>query len=397
MIRRAYHIALLVAVACAFGSSLHAQIVRQSSWLIQDPERAFRQELAGVVIANADQWLTRENPEAPIARLDDRVRVTVIDEIDPHTGDQHSRLAQLVIGTIVIDSSFNDFLNQETIAKLIRRDHFWRDESVVDFTGNGEPYRVHTTRDMVADDVSEESVQEQPRIRIGLDESSIRIADRARLFEALGYEMLALPGTSYGRLRTGIAYDRLRMWAELPMPFGNATTPAFSRTLEATFGAGLAFDSEHFSGAITWSDATSGIGGAARQGDTTFVLSRSALFTWLLPLRNILGADELTLRVGGGYQQFIPLVKSNDLHFEGESINVPKLLVRADYAHSEDGAVRRSAAAEIFGTSAVVSYHEQLTQLLGIRIVAAAHGLLGDRPSYLPAYTVLLTPTISIW
>src|SRR5687768_5809494 len=85
-ISRSHHIVVLLACACALSAVAHAQVVRQSSWLIQDPEQGLRQELAETVIAHADEWLTRENPEAPIARLDDRVRITVIDEIDQRTG-----------------------------------------------------------------------------------------------------------------------------------------------------------------------------------------------------------------------------------------------------------------------------------------------------------------------
>ncbi|MBC8144663.1 MAG: hypothetical protein H7X80_03695 [bacterium] len=349
------------------------------------------------MIANADEWMTRDNPEAPIARLDDRVRITVIDEIDTRTGELRSRLSQLVLGAIVIDSSFNEFLHPDIIASLVRRDHFWRDESVVEFTGSGEPYRMHSPRDIMHDELLADRPQELPRIRIGLDESSIRIGDRVRLFEALGYEMLALPGTSYGRLRTGLVYDRLRMWAELPLPFGNSSTPVFARNLEASFGAGLSFDAEHFSGAITWSDASNGIGAPAHDGDSLFIMSRSALFTWTIPLRDLLGTDALLLRVGGAYQQFVPLVTVGGEQREGNSIDVPKLLVRAEYSRSVEGDFKRAAAAEVIGTSVLVSYHEQFSRLFGVRIVAAAHGLVGDRPSYLPAYSILLTPTISIW
>jgi hypothetical protein len=224
------------------------------------------------------------------------------------------------------------------------------------------------------------------------------VSDRVRLFEALGYEMLALPGTSYGRIRSGVHYDRLRMWAELPLPIGTSSTPAIGRTLEATFGAGLAFDAEHFSGAISWSDVRTTLGSAALDGDTLWALSRSALFSWTIPLREIIGSDALTLRVGGGYQQFVPLVtRGEGIRGEAEASDLPRIFVRGEYVSTVDGRLRRSAAAQIFGTSFLLSYHEQFTRLLGIRVVGAVHGLIGERPSYLPAYSVLITPTISIW
>ena len=378
------------------GATACAQVVRQSSWSIQDRHNGLRQELAETVIASADEWLTRDNPDAPIARLDEHVRVTVVDELDPTTGHIRPRLAQLVLGTIVIDSSFHEFLDPSTISSLVRRDHYWRDESVVEFTGSGEPYRLRTPRDLV-DQIPESLPQETPRIRIGLDETSVRIGDRVRLFEALGNELLVLPGNSLGRVRTGIVYDRLRMWAELPLPVGSESTPLMPRTLEATFGAGLAFDAEHFSGSITWSDAAASIGPAARTFDTQYVMSRSATFTWTIPVRKVIGDDALLLRIGGGYQQFVPLAGSGDARAELRALDVPKLLVRAEYSHGIDADVRRSAAVELFGTSVLVSYHEQFSRLFGLRVVASAHGVIGDRPSYLPAYTVLLTPTFSIW
>jgi hypothetical protein len=390
------HIPTLIACLVTLSTVATGQIVRQASWSIQDPAQGLRQELAETVIAHADEWLTREDPNAPIARLGDRVRVTVVDEIDPTNGSVRSRLAQLVLGTIVIDSSFREFLDATTIDALVRRDHFWRDESIVEFTGAGEPARLRSARDL-AQEIPTSLPQEAPRIRIGLDESSLRITERVRLFEALGYEMVALPGTSYGRLRTGVQYDRLKMWAEIPLPLGTSATPAIGRTLESTFGAGLSFDAEHFSGAITWSDPRSTVGSPARESDSLFALTRTALFTWTIPLREVIGSDALVLRVGGGYQQFVPIVAIGEGRRDGDAIDLPKILVRGEYSMTVDGELRRTAAAEIFGTSVLLSYHEQFSRLLGIRIVGAVHGLVGDRPSYLPAYSVLITPTISIW
>lgn len=348
------------------------------------------------MIANADEWLTRDNPDAPIARYSDRVRVTVIDEIDASSGAIRSRLAQLLLGPIVIDSSFGEFLDPSTINALVRRDHFWRDESIVEFSGSGEPLRVRSARDL-GGGIPESMPQEQPRIRIGLDETSLRIADRVRVFEAMGYELLALPGTSYGRVRAGLAYDRMSMWAELPLPVGNASTPAIGRNLEAAFGAGLAFDAELFSAAISWSGAREGIGSPAHEADTLYLLSRSATFTWTIPLREPIGSDLFVLRVGGGYQQFVPVVGRSEGLRDPDPIDAPKILVRGEYTSSLEGVPRRSGAAEIFGTSILLSWHEQFTPLLGLRIVGAAHGLIGDRPPYLPAFSVLVTPTISIW
>jgi hypothetical protein len=385
-----------IALGSVVSTAAGAQVVRQSSWLIQDPQHGLRQEIAERVVASADAWLTRETPDAPIARLDDRVRVTVVDEIDPASGQIRSRLAQLVLGTIVIDSSFNEFLDPGTISALVRRDHLWRDESIVEFTGNGEPERLLTVRDLAAA-YSEPVATETPRVRVGLDETSFRISDGVRIFESLGYEAIALPGTSYGRVRAGVAYDRLQIWGELPLPIGTSTTPALARTIESAFGAGLAFDAEHFGGAITWSDAGSAVGASANAGDTLFALTRSALFAWTIPLPKLSGADVLVLRVGGGYEQFVPMLAGSGPRRELEAIDVPKLFVRGEYAMSVDGLQRRDAAAEIFGTSVVLSYHEQFTRLLGLRIVGSVHGLIGDRPSYLPAYSVLFTPTLSFW
>lgn len=390
------HILAVCLLALVASTGARAQIVRQSSWSIQDPQQGFRQEIADLVIANADEWLTKDNPDVPIARLGDRVRVTVVDEFDPSSGAIRSRLAQLVLGTIVIDSAFGEFLDPLTINDLVRRDHYWRDESSVEFTGSGEPLRLRSARDMALE-IPASLPQEQPRIRVGLDESSMRITERVRVFEALGYELLALPGPSYGRVRTGIVYDRLAMWAELPLPIGTSSTPALARTIEAAFGAGLSFDAEHFSGAISWSGATEGVGTPALDGDTVFLLSRSATFTWTIPMGDIAGDDALTLRVGGGYQQFVPLVRAAEARREAAAIDIPKILVRGEYSVRVDGALRRTGAIELFGTSALVSYHEQFTRLLGLRIVGAVHGVIGDRPSYLPAYSVLITPTISIW
>ena len=390
--------ALLLLLLCP--SHGRAQEVEQTSWTIQDLRHGLRSELASRVIEKANDWRTRDDPNAPTARLDDPLRISVITEYDPAGGIPRMRLSRLTMGEIVIDSSFSQFLSAEEIEQLIRRDHYWRDEHIESLTGSGpDDTEEQDWRNEYAMETAF-SPDDSPRARLALDESTYRLGRELHLWGGIGYEELALPDFSYGKLRAGVRYQRVRVWGEAPLEVGSDASPILARSLDGAFGFGMSVDTKYFGGAISWSEpgtATVIDTTATASTDTTFVLGRAAMFHGTIPIGDIPGlGGYLRAKIGAGYLQTVvtsPVSIENPSH-EGEEKERVGLLLRLEYSN-RSAAPGRTMALEIFGASALLSYHEEFSSLLGIRIVAAKHGLLGARDPWLPSWSVSISPTLT--
>lgn len=378
-----------------------AQEVYRASWLIQDRGK-LQQEVARSIIERANDWLTRDNPNAPTARLDDPLRVTVVVEFIPATGKLNSRLARLVLGTIVIDHGFDNFLDSTTIASLIKRDQYWREESVTVTNEALSPLPAS-----ISDSASEligtqqarsfAAVEAMPVTRISLEQSSIRITQRLHAWAGLGFEELALPGFVYGRLRAGIVYDAFRIWGEVPAAAGARGTPLFARGYSGGFGAGLSFDMESFGGSITWSDPLQK-DDRADTANAGYILGRSALFYGKIPLESPFFGGYLRLKVGGGYLQTVQRTYWSQ-GLEGVGLKDQFLpMARVEYASDiEAGGLMHAGALELFGDNLLFTYLQQFSQSFGARVTLSAHGLLGALDPYLPPYSILISPVISLW
>lgn len=115
------------------------QEVLRTRWVMQDPLKGLQQELAQTVVERANDWMTRDNPNGVTARLDDRVVVETVTEYWPELGTFNTRLVKLILGTIVLEDSFENFLDAPTLGIIIRRDCFWRDETITVINPNISP------------------------------------------------------------------------------------------------------------------------------------------------------------------------------------------------------------------------------------------------------------------
>jgi|GEM_PF-3260783 len=401
---------LLVAMA-AFSSTLRAQEVFRASWTIQDRAHGLSQDIARDVIERANDWLTKDDPDQPVARLDDPLRVTIVGEISPVSGLVQPRLRRLVMGTIVIDTSFGEFLPPEIITNLVRRDHLWRDEQLVIYNEALSPISPVAGGD--ADSISLRyslafSEDHRSRFRIALDESSYRVSDDMEAWAGFGYEEIMLPDFSYGRIRAGITYDALRIWGEIPAAAGSHGNVFLARGLEGAYGLGVSFEDRWLGGGLSIADISERIGPAAVNGDTTYYLAKAATLYGTLPIQlAMLDYMPLRVKVGVLYHQAGELpAPGGDGPREpvADALNRLRLMARIEYAAvDDDGSQRRrmaiaaAIAADTTGTSIMASYQERISSSFGVRVAAAAHGLFGRRDPFLPPFSVTISPIISIW
>lgn len=407
----------LLLLLCASGAMLapgpaaRAQEVFRASWTIQDKGRGLYQEIARNVIERANDWLTRDDPDALVARLDDPLRVTVVGEISPTSGQVRSHLQRLVMGTIVIDRNFGEFLDTNTIASLVRRDHFWRDEEVVVYNESLSP--VSGSPDIAADSTRllydrAFSNPVNPRIRLALDESTYRLSSDIHAWAGVGFEEISLPDFSYGRARLGLAYNALKIWGEIPAAFGTRDNAVVARGLEAAYGLGVSFEDRWVGGALSIADLSTPVGTSAVTDGPRYYLSTAALLYGTLPVQLAM-LDYMPLRVKLGllyHRARLAPMQGNDSNPSSadETLDRLKLMTRIEFAAAEnDGSIRRRIAlgAELFsndaGNSFTISYQEQLFPTIGVRVAAAAHGLFGERDPFLPPFSFTISPIISIW
>lgn len=382
-----------------------AQEIYRASWTIQDKARGLRQDIARSVIERANDWLTRDDADAPTARLDDPLRVTIIGEVTPVGGLVQTRLRRLVLGTIVIDTSFGEFLDTATIASLVRRDHYWRDESVTVYNQALSPVLGLT-------DTDEDTVgllfqrtfggARVPRIRLALDESRYSLSSDAYIWAGLGFEEIGLPDFSYGRLRAGAAYNEMKIWGEAPVAVGSEGNAFLARGLEGAYGFGVSFEGNLVGGAVSIAEVSEQIGTPALEGTDRYYIAKSAFLYGIVPVQLVL-LDNIPIRakLGVGYQQARALPALEDgaaRRPAADSLQSLKAMARVELAMlGEDGRTRRQFAAGLFGGSITASYEEQILPVLGIRVAGAAHGIFGERDPYLPSYSISITPIISIW
>jgi hypothetical protein len=396
---RLRHIVPPLLLLLAFAATAEAQEAFRASWVIQDRVHGLTQPFASSLIARANDWLTREDASAPTARLDDPVRVTVVGEVLSPGGLVRTRLARLVLGTIVIDGQFEQFLDTATIASIIRRDHFWRDESYVVVNESAAPRYAESIASRPAhyhDALEEESPVS--RVRLALDESSVRFGDELSIWSGIGFEELGLPDFSYGKVRAGITYGRMRAWGEAPLPVGSIDNPVFARGLTGTFGAGVGFRSESLEGAVTWGDPLSDDSTQSQSNSTTYKLDRAALFQVKVLTADLPFMDgSLHLKLGTAYRHVTMRTHSSaDAPDIERGVDRVLPLVRAEFAsHSSETGGRSLVTAEVMMDSFIGTYVGEFNRTFGVRLALAAHGLLGDRDPFLPQFSITLSPTIT--
>jgi len=393
-------VSLLLLLGCV--AVARGQEVYEESWTLS----GLHEPLARNIIARANDWLTRDNNTAPTARLDDPLRVTVVVSYDPTTRHRSAKLVRLVMGTLVIDDGFSEFLRSSTLDSLVRRDYFWHDATLTVINEELWPYAARNYEPSIDRNgdyaAAFAAADRTPERKIDLFESSAALSPNLRIWAGLGFDELTLPGFSYGKARVGIGYRRLKLWGELPSSMFPSNTLLLDRRLDGTFGAGISFENDLFGGALTLSDPSGRFGTQALQSDTGYTIGRSALFYFIIPLgKSPIGEGFVRLKLGPGYIQTVRRVEHDDSPGAfGHGDDRFKLMGRFEYASARpDGSLERSATAELFTefvrTSLLLSWNEQFSRTWGLRASVALHGITGDRDPYLPPISFMFSPTIT--
>lgn len=369
---------------------------------MQEKEFGLRQELARSIIRNANDYLTRDDPNGPVARLDDRLRVTVVGELTQSSGLVQNRLERLVMGTVVVDRNFDAFLDAPTVSRIVRRDYFWRDESVEIFDERLSPIQ----RSVVDSSLVRGrpwgigSVDEAfPTLRLAVDEALVRIDDRNYFFAGIGNEALALPMFTYGRTRVGLRRDELRAWCELPAAVGDINGAALvERGLDSRYGLGMSFDAPWIAGMVAGTFGETTYGRDATLNGTRYVMTIAGRVQAVVPIR-IPGGVAARLKGGVGYRAVDatstdepardPLAGDDRFVAAGE-IDVRSLSPR--------GHTSWQTSLGLFDQSVVFTGElANIVGPLGVRFAVSGHGLFGRRDPWLPPYTLSILPTLTFW
>lgn len=400
-----------MALACgASTAALRAQEVYRASWTIQDRSHGIEQQLAAEIIEDANDWLTRDNPNASTARVDDPLRVTVVGELAPGGGIR-MRLCGLVLGGIALDTGFTEFLDSATINRLIRRDHYWRDELVEVY--NPElarayaGWRITGTADAAPRGADAFAARALPRLRLGLDRTHISIDGGMYAWAGLGLEEIGLYGFGTGRARAGVAAGTLQLWADVPTPIGSRTSPFAARGFEGAFGLGMAFEQfglgrvvNGVGGMISAANAPARVGAADSTSGARYILGKSATLYGIAQLPDgLIGGMSLRLKFGASYAEAVPapFEPTSAVSRAGAGHEWLGPLIRLELASlRSDGALQRECTAGITALGITASYQEQITDIFGLKVAATLHRAIAGEGAILPASSIFITPIISI-
>jgi hypothetical protein len=167
-----------------------------------------------------------------------------------------------------------------------------------------------------------------------------------------------------------------------------------ARRLGGAYGFGLSFEEKWFGGMVS--------GAAAPKAETpggTYYISKAALLYGIVPIEiAFLGEFPVRAKLGLGYLQARGPLGSGDAASETglptDGTGGLKWMAELEYADpSYIGPAGRRGSIELFGTSVRASYQQPITGAIGVRVTAAAHGILGDRDPFLPPFSI--TPSLT--
>ena len=358
------HIYLLLILFLSFFVSviqIRAQEVYHVSWILQDIDKGFQQQLASNVIDSLNLWLTRDNPEAATARQDDLLRITVSGLYNPLTDQISERIIQLKVGTYVITDDPSLFLDSILIDSLLRRNYYWRKETIdlLDQDLTPEYYQSTFSNDAPNYPSYERTFSTyRANKKISLDETVIPLTFDTKLFAGLGFEETAMPLFSYHRARLGIEHGIFRAWYEAPLSlesFGST----FGGKNAAAHGAGMSFTLDNLGGSATFSNQYKVYG----TNDTTpALMSKSVLLYGIQPISWVPFLEGwFRIKLGAGLVEETTLRKeSGNQYVASTSSLLPRPFVRGELQSlQQDGTLRRRATLQIFGETLSLSWFER--------------------------------------
>ncbi|MCE2504422.1 MAG: hypothetical protein J4G05_10250 [Chlorobi bacterium] len=378
------------------SQNLDAQEVYRLSWTLQNTDENFHQQLASDIIDSLNLWLTRDNPEAATARLDDNLRITITGFYDPITDQIQERIVRVKVGNQIITDDATLFLDGDIIDSLLRRNYFWSEEGIepLDQSLTPEYYQSSFSSDRPDYPSYEHTFfNRSTGTELSLDNTRIPLTGNIKLFGGLGFEGVGMPLLSYHRARLGIEHGTFWAWYEAPLGLEQLGSLVGGKNT-AAHGAGMSFDLMHIGGSATFSNRNQILG---TNSATPSLMSKSATLYGTLPVSWISSLKGwFRIKAGAGLIEATTLRRdsANQYITTGSSLT-PQLLVRGELRFlRSDGTLHRTATLQLFGETLSVSWFERFSNLFGLRAGFSLHGLLGEEAFFETQQTIWATPVI---
>lgn len=375
---------LLFPLFCAGQESYTA------TWTIQNPAIDLRQEFAELVIDRINNWATRNDVEAQVARLDDPLQIKVLGTYDPVKQGISERIIRINAGPLVIEDDPTLFLETRIIDSLIRRNYRWRDLSVdvVDSSLLPEYYRFAPSVGLAPTQQFELDRWTSDRTIISLIESRFRVGRTWRARARVGWLPLALPGLSFGQVAIGIGNDRATLWGLIPLP--RLDVSGIGGPQQGAFGGGASFELPRIGGSITFVDPRATL----EPIDTprSMLIGTLRLHAPWTAGGDVLGG-RLRLEFGGLLYSHGIVVPNGTGGITVSPEIVPRLSIMSSLSvPGAAGSLRRRISIGTTGTSFTAGWWEQFNNHVGIEFEGAVNGLIEDPLPFLPSFALWITP-----
>lgn len=214
---------ILLAVSGA-SMQLQAQDVYVVSWDVQAPKSGLVQDIAARTIDLLNDFTTRDDPNAATARLDDRLRITLIGRLDPQDGTVREEIVEVRAGAIVLGDELVSSLPKTLIDSLAARDYLWENQhmDVVDIDRLPDHARLFFEsrtrgRSPTGDDMSSPVSPCDRLVRFAIDNDHSLVLD-------VGFDAVLLPGFSTGRISLGYEGSSVALTVSAPVPLDAGTS-----------------------------------------------------------------------------------------------------------------------------------------------------------------------------
>ena len=366
---------------------LAAQDVYVTSWVIQDPESGFVQDVAARTINAINLWVTRENVAAQTARLDDRLEITLVGRYSREKNVISEEIVRIRAGSLLIEDDPALYLSRGLLDTLIRRNYRWNHGGyeILDQT-RAPRYAIRDTAVRTRLEASDDLADPYP-----LPTIVRRLSGKRTLFLDPGDHRRQLPGLSLGAVRFGVAFSMGEVWGELPLP--NGMPALFGPSQSAGFGVGAALNL----GNLRVASGTD----FDRPGDDSTVTDLARIGTWLTlqgtATPGSVGPYETRVDVGGHLREVITSgPKVNGVVSEMSSLTIlPLARVSLSRWSSNGGLYLEQTAFEATSQSMILSGRLRVNESIHISGAFAAHGYILERDSVLPSLTLWLSPGIT--
>ncbi len=390
---RRYRILLAVSLLLLPVAVLSAQEVYLLSWQIQAPRADLIQPIAARTIALVNLEVTKDDPSAPTARLDDRLELTVIGRIDLADGRILEEIVRIRAGSIVIESDPATYLPSSLIDSLVRRNYYWRRESLeaIDADLMPEEYATRLGKGPLPPRRFESNLW---RLESERPLFSVAVTPDVTTFVDVGIDEMLLPGLASNRVNLGIRYRdiAISMFGPHHLQINNAITGALSNDAGAAVSVRLG--PTRFAGGVVFRKLSEGssLPRLSSWFHGAFSSTIGQLGTWRVRYDlgfNVAGTGALSDTVNERATERSSLSARPYARFQFD---------RNDFTGEESeerGLYLSSFGIASTGSAIMPSLSVAFTPTFGLELKGAFHNLIFDSEPLAPPIAIWLGPTFA--